>query len=205
VSIAVVPQTAHRNRLTTAFRLILAIPHLILVGGVITSIWSLSSDSAASLSGNTGILGAVAWVLAILSWLTILLSGDHVAGIREYTLFVMRWRTRSIAYSMLLVDDYPPFGDGPYPVTYTEVDPPQPRNRLTVGFRLLLIIPHAIVLAFVLLAWWITSVVAWFAILITARYPEGLYRFGVGAMQWVLRVETYVLLLVDEYPPFSLT
>lgn len=45
---------------------------------------------------------------------------------------------------------------------------------------------------------------AWFAILFTGRYPKGLYDFGVGAMRWRLRVEAYVLLLVDEYPPFSL-
>jgi hypothetical protein len=54
------------------------------------------------------------------------------------------------------------------------------------------------------IAWGITTVIAWFAILFTGRYPEGLYRFGVGVLQWNLRVEAYVLLLRDEYPPFSL-
>jgi hypothetical protein len=207
ISVAVVPQTANRNRLTTAFRLILALPHLILVGGVVTSVWSLGSNNdALSLSGNTGILGAIAWLLAIVSWFTIVLSGRHVEGVREFTRFVVRWRARSIAYSMLLVDDYPPFGDGPYRVTVEIVDPPpDARDRLTVGLRLLLIIPHAIVLFFVMCGWWITSVIAWFLILITGQYPEGLYTFGVGAMRWTVRVEGYLLLLVDEYPPFSLS
>jgi hypothetical protein len=206
ISVSVVPQIANRNRLTTAFRLILALPHLILVGGVVTSVWSLGSNDALSLSGNTGILGAIAWLLAIVSWFTIVLSGQHVEGVREFTRFVVRWRARSIAYSMLLADDYPPFGDGPYPVTVDIVDPPpDARDRLTVGLRLLLIIPHAIVLFFVMFGWWIASVIAWFAILITGQYPEGLYTFGVGAMRWTVRVEGYLLLLVDEYPPFSLT
>jgi hypothetical protein len=204
VDVTLVPQTANRNRLTAAFRLVLALPHLILVGGVGTSVWSVQSNHVVSLGGNTGVLGAIAWLLAIVSWFTIVLSGQHVAGIREFTLFVMRWRVRSIAYSMLLVDNYPPFGDGPYPASLAIVDPPGPRNRLTVGLRLLLVIPHAVVLFFVTLAWWITSIVAWLAILLTGSYPAGLYAFGAGALRWYVRVEAYLLLLVDEYPPFSL-
>ncbi len=201
VSVSVVPQIANRNRLTTAFRLILAIPHLILVGGA--AMWSVGSRDELSLS-NTGVLGVIAWVLAIVSWFTIVLSGHHVEGIRELTRFILRWRTRAIAYSMLLVDDYPPFGDGPYPVSAQVVDPVAARDRLTVGLRLLLVIPHFIVLFFVVCGWWITSMIAWVAILFTTRYPEGLYGFGVGALRWVIRVEAYLLLLVDEYPPFSL-
>lgn len=201
VSVSVVPQIANRNRLTTAFRLILAIPHLILVGGAV--MWSVGWRDELSFS-NTGLLGAVAWALAIVSWFTIVLSGRHVEGIRELTRFILRWRTRAIAYSMLLVDDYPPFGDGPYPVAVEVVDPVAARNRLTVGLRLLLVIPHVIVLFFVVCGWWITSMIAWVAILLTTRYPEGLYGFGVGVLRWVIRVEAYLLLLVDEYPPFSL-
>jgi uncharacterized protein DUF4389 len=116
---------------------------------------------------------------------------------------VMRWRTRAVAYTMLLVDPYPPFGDGEYPTTFEVADPVGPRDRVSVGFRLILAIPHFIVLFFIILAWWITSIFAWFAILITGRYPSGLYEFAVGSMRWLLRFESYMLLLVDEYPPFS--
>jgi hypothetical protein len=204
VTISVEPQVANRNRLTTAFRLILALPHIILVGGVMGTALSPSSRSILSIGGSTGVLGAVVWLLAIVSWFTIVLSGEHVQGIREITMLVLRWRARAIAYTMLLVDAYPPFGDGAYPVTLTIVDPPaEHRNRLTVGLRLLLVIPHLVVLFFVLCAWWIVTVIAWFAILITGEYPEGLTRPAIGAMRWQLRVEAYLLLLVDEYPPFS--
>ena len=60
-------------------------------------------------------------------------------------------------------------------------------------------------LLFVLLAWCVTTIVAWFVILITGTYPQGLYDFGVGALRWLLRVQAYLLLMVDDYPPFSLT
>jgi hypothetical protein len=116
----------------------------------------------------------------------------------------MRWRVRALSYFMLLEDAYPPFGDAPYPSSIDITEPAAPRDRLTVGLRLLLAIPHFIVLFFVLLAWGLVTIVAWFVILFTGAYPQGLYSFAVGALRWLLRVEAYLLLLVDEYPPFSL-
>jgi Domain of unknown function (DUF4389) len=138
------------------------------------------------------------------SWFTILITGRHIAGIRQFTTFYLRWRTRALAYLMLLSDAYPPFGDAPYPVSFEIVDPVGPRNRLTVGLRFLLAIPHLVVLVFVLLVWGLITVAAWFSILFTGVYPRGLYEFGSGVLRWRLRVDAYMLLLVDEYPPFSL-
>ena len=108
-----------------------------------------------------------------------------------------------LAYLMLLQDAYPPFGDDAYPASLTFVEPEGPRRRLSVGFRLILIIPQLIVVGLLTIAWWVTSFVAWLAILVTGHYPEGLYQFGVGVLRWFIRVEAYLLLLVDEYPPFS--
>jgi hypothetical protein len=206
VSVSVEPTLADRNRLTTAFRLILAIPHLILVGSVGAgfAVHSGRSD-ATSFGGETGLLGSLALLLAVVSWFTIVISGDHFTPIRQYTRFYLRWRVRMLAYFMLLEDRYPPFGDEPYPAALTFEEPDKPRDRLTVGLRLFLAIPHFIVLFFVSCGWWVTTVVAWFLILITGRYPQGLYDFGIGAMRWLIRVEAYVLLLIDDYPPFSLT
>ena len=59
-------------------------------------------------------------------------------------------------------------------------------------------------LFFLMFGWLVTTVAAWFAILFTGFYPASLYPFGVGVMRWILRVEAYMLLLVDEYPPFTL-
>ena len=203
VSVRLEPALAHRNRLTTAFRLILAIPHLILVGGAGLA-FSSGGDSRTTLGSEEGLLGAVAALLAIVSWFTIVIAGAHIVGIRQFTAFYLRWRVRAVSYFMLLEDAYPPFGDSPYPAAIEITDPPA-RKRLTVLLRLLLAIPHLFVLAFVLLAWGFTTVVAWFLILLTGTYPQGLYEFGVGVLRWRLRVEAYLLLMVDEYPPFSLT
>lgn len=205
VSVTIQPSLTNRNRLTTAFRLILAIPHVILVGGV--SFGAMYSDGGrgTSIGSQAGLLGAVALLLAIVSWFTIVFTGQHIVDIRQFTAFYMRWRVRALAYLMLLEDPYPPFGDATYPASIDIVDPVGPRNRLTVGLRLVLLIPHACALLFLVLAWWITAFIAWLLILFTGEYPEALYEFGVGTLRWLLRVEAYLLLLVDEYPPFSFT
>ena len=203
VTVHVEPAPAIRNRLTTAFRLILAIPHLILVGGAGFGV-SYSGDTQSSAGAEGGLLGAVVLILAIVSWFTILASGRHIAEIRQFTSFYMRWRTRALAYLMLLADPFPPFGDVPYPASFSIDEPQVPRNRVSVAFRLFLAIPHFIVLVFVMLAWYCTTAVAWVMILVTGRYPSRLYGFSVGALRWRLRVDAYLLLLVDDYPPFSL-
>lgn len=202
VSVNVEPHLAGRNRLTTAFRLILAIPHLILVGGLGVDFGLPGSRKG--WPGEGGLLGIAAIFLAIVSWFTIVLTGSHISGIRQFTTYYLRWRLRALTYLMLLEDPYPPFGDAPYPASIELVDPAGPRDRLTVGFRLLLAIPHFIVLFFLQIAWTLTTIAAWFLILLTGTYPEGLYTFGAGVLRWDLRVESYMFLLVDEYPPFSL-
>jgi hypothetical protein len=203
VSVNVEPSLTNRNRLTTAFRLILAIPHLILVGGIGFGLAS-RGDSRTVIGGEGGLLGAAAAFLAIVSWFTIVFGDRHIIGIRHFTSYYLRWRVRAIAYFMLLEDAYPPFGDEPYPASIEVADPVVPRDRVAVGLRLLLALPHIVVLFFVLLAWAFTTIAAWFIILFTGSYPQGLYEFGVGALRWRLRVEAYLLLMVDEYPPFSL-
>ncbi len=194
VSVTVAPQLEHRNRLTTALRPILALPHSILVGPIY---WS-------NRTAGVGLLGAAAYVLAIVSWFTLLVTGEHIQGIRDFTMYYLRWRVRAVAYMALFADPYPPFGDGAYPASIEVADPALPRDRATIAVRLLLAIPHFVLLFFLLLAWLLTTVVAWFVILFTGSYPRSLYPFGLGVMRWALRVEVYLLLLVDDYPPFAL-
>jgi hypothetical protein len=205
MSVTVTPLLAPRNKMTVAFRLVLAIPHLFLVGGIgFSMVFRTGRDNLLSLGPETGLLGLVAGLLAIVSWFTILISGEHIAGIRAYTRFYLRWRVRGLSYLMLLQDQYPPLGDAPYPASLTVVDPEGPRDKLAVGLRIFLAIPHFIVLVFLMAAFWMTTIVAWIAIVFSGRYPRGLYDFGVGSLQWLVRVEAYMLLLVDEYPPFAM-
>jgi hypothetical protein len=204
VTVSVQPALTNRDRITTLFRFFLAIPHIILVGGAALGSSLGSRNGTWSVGAEGGLLGAVAYFLAIISWFTIVFTGAHILGIRQFTTFFLRWRVRALAYLMLLEDAYPPFGDEQYPVAVEVVDPAGPRDRVSVGFRLILAIPHFIVLFFVMIAWCVTTIVAWFVILFTGEYPAGLYQFGVGSLRWLIRVQAYMLLLVDDYPPFSL-
>jgi hypothetical protein len=195
VRLVVPPSAAARNRLTVAFRPILAIPHIVLIGPVV---WS-------SRGGSPGLLGTAAYFLAIVNWFSVVFTGSLVPGIRDFALFYLRWRARATSYQALLVDPYPPFSDSAYPTSIDVDAPVGARDRLSIAFRVILVIPHLIALFFVLIAWLAITIVAWFAILFTGRYPVSLYAFAAGALQWVLRVEAYLLLLVDEYPPFELS
>jgi hypothetical protein len=89
-----------------------------------------------------------------------------------------------------------------YPVTF-EADYVEQRSRLTTFFRLLLVIPVAIVLYVFGIIASIAIVIAWFAIVITGRYPKGLYDFVSDFNRFVARVTAYGALLADAYPPFS--
>ena len=75
---------------------------------------------------------------------------------------------------------------------------------MSVAFRLILALPHLLAVWVLGVAWAVTTLVAWVSILFTGRFPEPLYSFGFGVLQWNTRVEAYLLLLHDEYPPFSL-
>jgi hypothetical protein len=66
------------------------------------------------------------------------------------------------------------------------------------------VIPQLLAVWAIGVAWGITTILAWFAILVTGRYPGALHQFGTGALRWTTRVEAYLLLLTDEYPPFTL-
>jgi len=207
VDVSITPQYARRNRLTCAFRPILALPHLVLVGGPLALFvtWAGSHEGGAPEgSAAGGVLGAVAIVVAIIAWFAIVFTGVFPRGLWKLSAFYMRWRVSAIAYVALLRDEYPPFGEGAYPVQLTVPPSTVLRNRVSVAFRLILVIPHVVVLWFVNVAWLATTIIAWFAILITGEYPRVLYDFAVGVLRWNSRVETYMLLLRDEYPPFTL-
>jgi hypothetical protein len=89
-----------------------------------------------------------------------------------------------------------------YPVTF-QADYVAPRSRLTTFFRLLLVIPHYVVMCLYGLVAFFAVVVAWFALLFTGRYPVALYDFTAGFLRYATRVNGYLWLMADPYPPFS--
>ena len=207
VSVRLGSAPLHHDRLTVAFRPILAIPHLLLVGGpVAAALWMTSHEDARPAyewTAGGGVFGAAAAVIAIIAWFAIVFTGRYPAGLWSIVAFYLRWRVRASAYTALLRDEYPPFGDEPYPAALVLSPPAGPRHRVSAGFRVVLVIPHLVVLWLLGIAWTFTTIVAWFAILFTGRFPRPLYEFGAGALQWNARVEAYLLLLHDDYPPFG--
>jgi len=89
-----------------------------------------------------------------------------------------------------------------YPVVYAQT-PAIERSRLTVFFRLFMVIPHLIVAMFYGLAAVVVVFIAWFAIVFTSRYPEGMYNFVAGYVRFSMRLNGYAFLVTDEFPPFD--
>lgn len=90
-----------------------------------------------------------------------------------------------------------------HPVLYSASHVPADRNRLTVFFRFILVIPWAIVATFYGLAAIVLAFLAWFALVFTGRYPEGMYRFNAGFVRFYGRILGWTYLFNDEWPPFD--
>ncbi len=157
-------------------------------------------------------LQLVARAVAVISWFAILFTGKLPEGLANLLCLYIRYNNRAGAYAGFLREEYPPFvfdtvapDPGNYPPVRTGFAPElENRNRVTVGFRLILAIPQLIVVVVLGVAAVVVWLIGFFAVLFTGRWPEGLRTFVVGYMRWFTRVEAYVGLLTDEYPPFSL-
>ena len=95
--------------------------------------------------------------------------------------------------------------DAGYPVRLLGEGAADGRNRLTVFFRIIMVIPQVIVLYFLNIAGGVVVLISWFAALFTGSVPEGLHNFMTGYLRWTTRVGAYALLLTDQYPPFSMS
>ncbi len=91
-----------------------------------------------------------------------------------------------------------------HPVAYSARYEGEGRSRLSVFFRMVLVIPWFIVGFFYGIGVLFAVIVAWFALLITGRYPEGLYNFNAGVVRFGSRLNGFTYLLTDEFPSFGL-
>src|SRR3954463_3540528 len=177
----IVPDDLQRNRLTVFFRLLLAIPHFIVV-----ILWAVLTD-----------------FIVLVAWFAALFTGQVPDGLHNFISSWLRYATRVTAYVFLLADPFPQFGaGGSYPVD-ARIDPAAPQSRLTVGFRIFLAIPAMLLTYVFRMVNQIVALLGWFYTLATGHMHEGMRNISA----WLLRYETqtwgYVLLLTGRYPSLS--
>ena len=187
------------NRLTTAVRLLVAIPIVV----VLTMLSGETfGDSDHRMSNELVIGGAAVFVPLVLM---LVFRQKYPRWWFDWNLNLMRFSNRVTAYLALLDDRYPSTDedqavhlDFPYPDA-------RQMNRLLPLVKWFLAIPHYFVLLFLGVGALGAVVLAWFAILFTGTYPRGLFDYVVGVIRWINRVNGYAFTLItDQYPPFSL-
>jgi len=170
---------AAQRRVTTAFRLILAIPQFIVLC----------------------VIGIAADIVMIIGWFGALFTGRLPQFAADFLSGYLRWQTRVSAYYLLLTDQYPPFSldDVDYPVRVAAR--PGRLNRLAVLFRGILALPAAIVVGVLTYGLeTITMFVVWLIVLITGRMPEAIHAAISSVLRYTIRYTGYLFLLTSEYP-----
>jgi Domain of unknown function (DUF4389) len=189
------------DRLTTAFRIFVAIPIMIVLGAVSGTTWSFYSSS-----GTVHVVAGAGGLLFLGPLLMILFRQKYPRWWFDWNLELQRFTNRVLVYVLLMDDRYPSTDqEQGLRLDYVYPDVPRELNRFLPLVKWLLAIPHFIVLAFLWIAVFFVVIVAWFAILFTGRYPRGIFDFVEGVVRWGQRVVAYAFTLVtDRYPPFSL-
>ncbi|HEX6387804.1 MAG TPA: DUF4389 domain-containing protein [Solirubrobacteraceae bacterium] len=188
------------DRLTSALRIFTVIPAAILLA-------TLSGGGASAVGDDGGLWFAIGGpgVLFLPVLLMLVFREKYPRWWFDFNRELLRFSARVAAYAALLTDTYPST-DEPQAVHLELPEPDTTQlNRWLPLVKWLLVIPHVVVLVFLWLGAVVAVVIAWFAILITGRYPDGLFDYVVGVGRWNMRVVAYAFALVtDEYPPFRL-
>lgn len=198
------------SRVTTIFRIILAIPILIILGiltsgsdTVIRTVNESGEVATETVRTGAGIVGS----LFLVTLLLILFRKRYPKWWFDFVLALNRFSLRISAYLALITDKYPSTEDEQN--VHLELDYPNAQTDLKRGMPLVkwfLAIPHYVILFFLWIAVLVVVFISWFAIIFTGRYPRGLFEFVVGVMRWTWRVQAYAIVLAtDKYPPFRLS
>ena len=176
------------SRWVVAFSWLLAIPHVIVLY----------------------IMLVVLSVLHLVAFFTVLFTAKIPKGLFDLMALVLRYNWRVTSYIMFMRTKYPPFelipsdlDPGTDPALMS-IEYPVKMSRLLIFVKWLLLIPHFIVLLLLGIAVLIVMIIAFFVVLITGKWPQGLRNFVVGFMRWSTRVNAYWYFMTDKYPPFRL-
>jgi hypothetical protein len=177
----IVTDDLQRNRLTVFFRLLLAIPHFIVV-----LLWGVLTE-----------------LIVLVAWFAALFTGQVPEGLHNFIASWLRYATRVSAYVFLLTDPFPQFGaGGSYPVD-ARIDPTAPQSRLTVGFRIFLAIPAMLLTYVFRMVNQIVALLGWFYSLATGHMHEGMRNISAWLLQYETQTWGYVLLLTGRYPSLA--
>jgi Domain of unknown function (DUF4389) len=144
----------------------------------------------------------VAMVLLLLNYIVVLITGR--CAFFGFLSGTIRYGTRLTAYTYFMTDKYPPFSIGEEPDYPAQIVIEHPRkvHRWRV-FSFVLAIPHILVLYGLLILWMCTTLIAFVAGLITGRYLPGLFGIAIMTLRYQTRVNAYLYLITEGYPPFS--
>lgn len=192
------------SRLTTFFRFILIIPIAI----ILSLLTATGNETLVSVTGEvtTRTVGGIASALFFATALMIIIRRKYPRWWFDFAREMERFGARVAAYLVFLTDQYPSTTDEQ--AVHLEIDYPDAENDLNQWMPIVkwfLAIPHYVVIAILAAIAVIVIVISWFAILITGRFPKPFFAYVVGVARWALRVQAYAILLVtDQYPPFSM-
>jgi len=150
------------------------------------------------------LLGIVVLVVLAISAVAVLITGTYPPGMFNFIVGFVRWRLRVGAYLLLQTDRYPPFSlddDPSHPVRFA-VDYPQRIARWRPLVNWLLVIPAVIGAAVLSVIASLAVLIAFFAILFTGRYPEGLFSTVTIAERWAARALMFSYWMTEDCPPF---
>jgi hypothetical protein len=152
----------------------------------------------------------VSEILSIVGWLSILFTGNLPSGIGTFIAGVHRYQWRVVTYVLFLRESYPTFSlpsgyaDPGGDPAWFKVIPPQSYSRIAVLLRIFYAIPQLLFGIVVGIGLYVAWIIAFFAVLFTGRWPEGLRKFVLGVEFWGVRFSAWYFLLADQYPPFSI-
>jgi hypothetical protein len=157
------------------------------------------------------VLAIVQRVVFIISFFAILFTGEMPEGLFGFNTMVLRYQWRVMSFAMFMRESYPEFAfpaeaadPGTEPATLSAQAAPK-LSRGLIFIKWLLAVPHYIVLLILGIAAYVVVIIAFFVVIITGAWPSGMRDFVVGVMRWSSRVSAYILLMTDQYPPFSLS